>query len=88
MQPACRFLTLDGKIFENVLIFQKSSYTNIRNKKILFLKKCSYIQPGRTHMTEFYAFFISVSISRTAFFVSTRTFPGRGNRRALLDVIR
>ena len=45
MQPACRFLILDGEVFEDVLILQKSSYINIRNKKIIFLKKCSYIQP-------------------------------------------
>ena len=52
MQPAGRFLILDSKVFENVLILQKMflyykkcSYINIRNKKITFLKKCSYIQP-------------------------------------------
>ena len=32
------------------LYYKKCSYINIRNKKITFLKKCSYIQPCEDRM--------------------------------------
>ena len=35
-----------------ILIVLICSHINIRNKKIIFLKKCSYIQPWHSHMPD------------------------------------